>query len=65
MPWDEITQALKDINYQGRIVKEPFVKTGGEVGRDIRVWRDLSNGADEAQLDRDAKAALEFIKGKF
>jgi sugar phosphate isomerase/epimerase len=55
-------QALKDINYQGRIVMEPFVKMGGEVGRDIRVWRDLSNGADEAQLDRDAKAALEFIK---
>jgi len=64
MPWDEIMRALKKINYQGRIVMEPFVMMGGEVGRDIKVWRDLSNGADEAQLDADAKAALEFIRKK-
>lgn len=65
MPWNEIVKALKDINYQGRIVMEPFVKMGGEVGRDIKVWRDLSNSANEAQLDKDAKAALEFIRSKF
>jgi D-psicose/D-tagatose/L-ribulose 3-epimerase len=43
---------------------EPFVKMGGEVGRDIKVWRDLSKEADEQQLDHDAKDALEFIRGK-
>jgi D-psicose/D-tagatose/L-ribulose 3-epimerase len=64
MPWDEISQALKQINYQGRVVMEPFVKPGGEVGEAIRVWRDLSDGADEAQLDRDAQGALTFIRGK-
>ena len=64
MPWDEIAQALGQINYQGRIVMEPFVKMGGEVGRDIKVWRDLSGGADEARLDRDAKEALAFIRSK-
>ena len=26
MPWDEITGALKEINYQGAIVMEPFIK---------------------------------------
>lgn len=62
MPWGEITDALKKINYSGRIIMEPFVKMGGEVGRDIRVWRDLSNDADEDQMDRDAKDALHFIK---
>ena len=64
MPWDEIGQALKKINYQGRVVMEPFVNMGGEVGRDIKVWRDLGNGADEARLDQDAKDALAFIRSK-
>jgi len=64
MPWGEIAQALRQINYQGRIVMEPFVKMGGEVGRDIKVWRDLSNDANEARLDMDAKEALAFIRSK-
>lgn len=64
MPWDEIATALKKINYKERIVMEPFVRMGGEVGRDIKVWRDLSNNADEKQLDVDAKAALDFIRNK-
>jgi D-psicose/D-tagatose/L-ribulose 3-epimerase len=64
MPWNEIAQALKKINYQGRVVMEPFVKPGGEVGEAIHVWRDLSGGADEAQLDLDAKQALTFMRSK-
>jgi D-psicose/D-tagatose/L-ribulose 3-epimerase len=64
MPWDQIVKALKGINYQGRIVMEPFVRMGGEVGRDIRVWRELNQNRDEVQLDHDAKAALEFMRGK-
>ena len=64
MPWNEIIGALGEINYQGRLVMEPFVRMGGEVGRDIRVWRDLSGGADEAGLDADASNALHFIRDK-
>jgi D-psicose/D-tagatose/L-ribulose 3-epimerase len=64
MPWDEIAHALKKINYQGRVVMEPFIKPGGEVGQAIHVWRDLSGGADEAQLDLQAKQALTFMRSK-
>ena len=64
MPWDEIAQALKKINYSGRIVMEPFIKMGGEVGRDIKVWRDLSDGANEKQLDIKLKESLKFIRYK-
>lgn len=64
LPWDEIGNAIKKMNYNGRIVMEPFVKMGGEVGRDIKVWRDLSGGADEARMDEDAKDALELIRSK-
>lgn len=62
--WDEIFKALKDINYSGRIVAEPFVVMGGEVGRDIFVWRDLVNAVDEGTLDAEAEFMLDFIKSK-
>ena len=39
---------------------EPFIKMGGTVGSDIKVWRDLSEGADEAQMDTEARNALIF-----
>ncbi len=35
-------RTLKSIGYSGRIVMEPFVMMGGEVGRDIKVWRELN-----------------------
>lgn len=62
MPWDEIFQALNRILYKGCIVMEPFVRMGGEVGRDIKIWRNLSNNCDEKCLDEDAKDALNFIR---
>lgn len=66
MPWDEIGQALRDIKYAGCVVMEPFVRTGGgTVGKEIRVWRDLSGGADDAKLDADIAQSLKFVRGKF
>ena len=59
-PWREIGDALKDIQYDGTVVMEPFVRMGGQVGSDIKIWRDISRGASEEQLDADAKQALEF-----
>ena len=65
LPWDEIGQALRDINYTKGIVMEPFVKMGGKVGEDIKVWRDLSNGADMATMDKNIEESLNFLKKKF
>lgn len=65
LPWTEIGQALRDINYDQYIVMEPFVKTGGQVGKDIKVWRDLSNNATEVQLDEDLQQSLKFVKERF
>ncbi|CVI57409.1 sugar phosphate isomerase/epimerase [Agrobacterium leguminum] len=62
MPWHEIGLALRDINYTGAVVMEPFVKTGGMIGSDIKVWRDLSGGADLAKMDEDARNALAFSR---
>lgn len=62
LDWKEISRALKDIGYRGRIVSEPFVKMGGEVGRDIRVWRDLIDDVTEQKLDQEAIYLLNFTK---
>ena len=58
--WDEIYSALKEVNFKGRIVAEPFVVTGGEVGRDIYVWRNLVDRTDEEGLDKEALFMLDF-----
>lgn len=65
LPWNEIGQALRDINYQGAAVMEPFVMRGGTIGSEIKVWRDLVPDATEEILDRDAKGALEFVRHVF
>lgn len=62
IPWHEIGGALKDIDYQGAAVMEPFVRMGGQVGSDIKIWRDISHGAAEPELDADARAALAFSR---
>ncbi|MCE9614848.1 MAG: sugar phosphate isomerase/epimerase [Lentisphaerae bacterium] len=59
MPWDEIFGALKASRFKGSIVMEPFLMPGGEVGRDIKVFRDLRDGVS---LDREAARACRFVK---
>jgi D-psicose/D-tagatose/L-ribulose 3-epimerase len=59
IPWSEVCGALKEINYQGALSMEPFLVSGGEVGRDICVYRDLQDGLD---LDQEAGRALQFIR---
>lgn len=58
-PWQELAAALRDVDYRGALVMEPFVKPGGKVGEDIRVYRDLSGGED---LDRAAARSLAFLR---
>ncbi|QTL97727.1 TIM barrel protein [Iocasia frigidifontis] len=60
--WDGIGEALKDINYDKAVVMEPFLLKGGSVGEDIRVWRDLSDNADQATMDKYITDSLRFLK---
>ena len=63
--WSEIGQALRDINYQHAAVMEPFVMSGGTVGKEIHVWRDLVKNPTEEKLDQDAKTSLQFVRHIF
>ncbi len=62
LDWDEIFTALKDVDYKGNIVSEPFVMMGGEVGESVKTWRDLVEDTSEASLDNEAKFLLDFEK---
>ena len=53
---------MKDIDYRGKIVMEPFIRPGGQVGEDIKIFRDLSCGADEAKMDALAEQSCRFVK---
>lgn len=65
IPWKDLAEALRKIGYQGHIVMEPFVRMGGQVGKDISIWRDLSHGATDAQLDQDAAASVAYLRSLF
>ncbi|HEY5744184.1 MAG TPA: sugar phosphate isomerase/epimerase family protein [Terrimicrobiaceae bacterium] len=61
MPWPEIFGALREIDYQGAVVMEPFLVPGGEVGRDISVYRDLLENDD---LDDLAARSVKFVRSE-
>lgn len=64
-PWREIGQALREIGYDGTVCMEPFVKMGGEVGQDIRIWHNMYDDLSEAKLDKDAADAVKFQRYMF
>ena len=66
-PSDSLSQSVQPplsslVSFRGAVVMEPFVKMGGGVGNDIKVWRDLSDNADEAQMDAAARQSLAFSR---
>ncbi|MGM5629309.1 sugar phosphate isomerase/epimerase [Apibacter raozihei] len=65
LPWYEIGSALRDIDFSGSVVMEPFVMPGGTIGSEIKVWRNLVDDVSENSLDKDAKGALDFVKHVF
>lgn len=64
MPWNDIFAALKDINYSGTITLESFVLMGSSFAKNICLWRDLSNGADDAKLLSDITAGVSYVRSK-
>lgn len=60
--WTKIFGALKEIGYKGRIVAEPFIMKGGEVGKAICLWRDLIADKTEQALDMEAAYMLTYVK---
>ena len=62
IPWAEIGDALHSIGYEGDVVMEPFVRQGGTIGSQIKVWHDPMKGAPLSRLDVDAAASVRFLR---
>jgi len=62
MNWGQIRDGLKKIAYDKIITLEPLVRTGGTVAADSKVWRDMTDNADDAAMDNAAIAGLNFMK---
>lgn len=62
IPWEEIGEALHDIHYTGDVVMEPFVRMNGTIGKDIRIWHDLSGGCSDEVLDEEAAKAVTYLR---
>lgn len=63
--WPGLGAALHEIGYDKGVVMEPFLLTGGAVAQSIRVWRDLSAEANEADMDRYIGESLQFLRTTF
>ena len=61
IPWDEVFNGLRKIEYNGHIVIEPFIQHEGDVAKSVKLWRDIKKDED---LYKEAKKSLEFLKGK-
>ncbi len=65
LPWQEIGEALREIGYNKMVVMEPFILQGGQVGRDIKVFRDMTYGANAEEIDRQTAESLVFLRQAF
>lgn len=63
--WPAVAAALHAAGYDGDIVAEPFVQMGGQVGSDIKMWRDLTTGGGESELDAEAEKSVQFLRDVF
>jgi D-psicose/D-tagatose/L-ribulose 3-epimerase len=59
IPWDEVFQALKKIDYTGNIVIEPFIQHEGAVAQSVKLWRDIKKDDD---LYLEARKCREFLE---
>ena len=55
--WNEIAEALKEINYQGPIVIESFTNQVKEIARAVCIWREIAPSQDAI-----ATQGLKFLK---
>jgi D-psicose/D-tagatose/L-ribulose 3-epimerase len=57
--WDEVAQALKDINYEGPVVIESFTAKVKSIAKAAAIWRPLAASQDALAAD-----GLAFLRGK-
>lgn len=57
--WDDVFSGLRDIQFDGCLVMESFVKLDPDIARATCMWRDIVTDRDEMVRD-----GLKFLRGK-
>lgn len=65
MDWDKLLGGMRKVGYDGMFVFEAFVLHGGDVADGVKLWRDLSDGASEAQMSERLATSIKFVQNKF
>jgi D-psicose/D-tagatose/L-ribulose 3-epimerase len=65
LPWNEIRDALLQIDYNGMLTMEPLISSDCELGDYAHIWRDMTNGANEEQLDLHVSKAVAYLRYLF
>ena len=60
--WRTLFNTIREIEYQGHIVMEPFVRMGIPTAMNACVWRDLTANHTVEAFMNDAAAGAEFIR---
>lgn len=60
--WESIFAALKECNYTGSVILEPFILSGTSYSSNVCLWRDLTNNATFEQYLKYAKTGIDFIR---
>ena len=60
IPWDDVRDGLKTINYNSWIVAEMFVISGNPASSDLNIWRNIEDDPNET-----AKQSLKFMRDFF
>lgn len=60
IPWNDVRDGLKAINYNNWIVAEMFVISGNPASSDLNIWRNI-----EDEPDATAKQSLKFMRDFF
>ena len=61
---DSLAEVLVDCRDKA-VVMEPFVMPGGQVGRDIKVWRSMCADTSQESLDRQAQQSVQYLREIF
>ena len=61
IPWPEVFMALREIEFQGPIVMEPFIIPDGDALREMPVYRDLLGDNDP---DKEVSRSLRFLRSE-
>jgi D-psicose/D-tagatose/L-ribulose 3-epimerase len=61
IPWKEVAQAIRQINYQGYIVIESFALPNCECAKLFSIWRSL----EDRDMDLAAEESLKFLRSTF